>query len=42
MFKVLFTDVHVAEVRLSTLFNQTNSERNWNVDYRPHPESRDE
>lgn len=36
---VLFGDGHVEEVRLSYLYNATNSARQWNVDNKPHPES---
>jgi hypothetical protein len=37
-FNVLFAEGHVEQVRLSYLFNPTNSARQWNVDNKPHPE----
>jgi len=39
VFNVLSGDGHVAEVRISYLINAKNSAQNWNVDYKPHPES---
>jgi prepilin-type N-terminal cleavage/methylation domain-containing protein len=39
VFNVLCADGHVTEVPLTTLFNPTNSARNWNVDHQPHPDS---
>ncbi len=36
---VVFGDYHVEEVRLSYLYNVTNSAPHWNVDNKPHPES---
>jgi prepilin-type N-terminal cleavage/methylation domain-containing protein len=39
IFNVLFADGPVTEVPLTTLFNPTNSARNWNIDHQPHPDS---
>jgi prepilin-type processing-associated H-X9-DG protein len=37
-FNVSFCDGHVSPVRLTDLFNPTNTARNWNHDHEPHPE----
>jgi prepilin-type N-terminal cleavage/methylation domain-containing protein/prepilin-type processing-associated H-X9-DG protein len=39
VFNVLFCDGHVATVRVTNLFNPTNTARNWNFDHQPHPEA---
>jgi prepilin-type N-terminal cleavage/methylation domain-containing protein len=36
---VLSCDGHVAAIRISDLFNPTNTAPNWNFDHQPHPES---
>jgi len=38
VLNVLSCDGHAAAVRVSDLFNPTNTARNWNVDNQPHPE----
>lgn len=37
-FNVSFCDGHVLAVKLTDLFNPTNTARNWNSDHEPHPE----
>jgi prepilin-type processing-associated H-X9-DG protein len=38
IFNVGFCDGHVAAVRLTDLFNPTNTAQNWNVDHKSYPE----
>jgi prepilin-type N-terminal cleavage/methylation domain-containing protein len=38
-FNVVFCDDHVASVKLTDLFNPTNTARYWNNDHQPHPET---
>jgi prepilin-type N-terminal cleavage/methylation domain-containing protein len=38
VFNVLSCDTHVDAIRITDLFNPTNSAQNWNVDHQPHPE----
>ena len=38
-FNVLFCDAHVQAIKLSDLFNKTNTASSWNHDHQPHPEA---